>query len=81
MTESNKELSGVVEWIVSEGGTVSAFNKYVMWGRIHGVPYRYFFTEGWIGLITDGRAEYAVEYKTLNEFQSKVKNEAKDEGD
>ena len=46
----NKKLYGVLEYIIGQGGTINVFNPMVVYGEIFGITYRYFMTEGWIGL-------------------------------
>ena len=48
----NKKLLGTIEWIVSQDGTVEIFNSHVVMGHVHRLHYRYFISEGWIGLKT-----------------------------
>lgn len=66
-------IPGVVEWIMTNGGTVSQFNAHVLTCKVLGLNCRYFVTEGWVGVKTDtcppGKA---VECRTLAEFISVI---------
>jgi hypothetical protein len=69
----NPALFGVIEWIVLQGGTITKFNNYIILGEIHNLRYRYFFSEGWIGLFTnDCPPGKSWEIKSLDEFQDYV---------
>lgn len=49
---NNPRLDGVLDWIRQQGGTVSQFNDHVEMGVVKGYRYRFFKSEGWIGLKT-----------------------------
>jgi hypothetical protein len=50
--QNNPRLEGVLEWIQEQGGTVNSFNDHVEMGVVKGYRYRFFKSEGWIGLRT-----------------------------
>lgn len=63
-------LFGVLEWISLQGGTFNAFNPGLITGKVRGLTYRYFITEGWIGLkAPDCPAGRAVECLTVEHFK------------
>jgi hypothetical protein len=67
---TNTPLFGVLEWISLQGGTFNAFTPGLITGKVRGLTYRYFITEGWIGLKAPGcPAGKAIECLTVEDFQ------------
>jgi hypothetical protein len=67
---TNTPLFGVLEWISLQGGTFNAFTPGLITGKVRGLTYRYFITEGWIGLKALGcPAGKAIECLTVEDFQ------------
>ena len=74
---SSTALFGVLEWISLQGGTFNAFNPGLITGKVRGLTYRYFITEGWIGLKTpDCPAGKAIECLTVEGFQDALETHA-----
>ena len=70
-------LFGVIEWISLQGGTFNAFNPGLITGKVRGLTYRYFITEGWIGLKTPNcAAGKAIECRTTEDFQDALEHYA-----
>lgn len=70
-------LFGVIEWISLQGGTFNAFNPGLITGTVRGLTYRYFITEGWIGLKTpDCSPGKAIECRTAEDFQDVLEHYA-----
>jgi hypothetical protein len=66
-------LHGVMEWISLQGGTINTFNPGLLTGKVRGLCYRYFITEGWIGVRQpDCPAGQSVECRSLVEFVDTV---------
>lgn len=69
-----KRLFGVLEWIASENGMINQFSAGVLQGIVHKMHYRYFISEGWVGLKTPSCPTGTYEeYKTLKSFQRAVR--------
>ena len=69
------DLFGVVEWISEQGGSVKTFNPGILYGMVHGLEYRYFIIEGWIGLMPEGYSGRAIECWSVTEFKNAVVTE------
>jgi len=71
---NNISLFGVIEWIINQDGTIEKFNSNIVIGEVRGLKYRYFISEGWIGLRTDDCPVGKIrEYTTCDNFINGVK--------
>ena len=78
-TKKEKGVPGLVEWVLSKGGTVSQFNQHVLFLEVFGVKSRYFVTENWVGVKKEGCPPgKAVECRTLEEFITAVSGDEQD---
>lgn len=67
---ANPRLIGVLEWIIFQGGTVNVCNAHIAMGRIGEYKYRYFISEGWIGLADDSiTSSKWPSFETMRDFQ------------
>ncbi len=74
--KTNRKLHGVVEYVLSNGGTIKQFNNYVITGKINDLNYRYFVSEHWITCFRDGNQGCFVMkpvYTNLKDFKDAVK--------
>ncbi len=71
----NPDLLGVLEWIVSVGGSVKVFTEGLLYGQVKNICYRYFPYEGWIGLHGLPRKDGKVPaFYSLDDFQQAIRD-------